>query len=143
MPKMKAFKFVVSTCISTSIVSGIGMARGHFTHIFIDEAGQAMEPEAFVSIKMMVDNDTNVVLSGDPKQLGPIIRWGVARELGLEVTYLERLMGREVYSVEGGKCQWENVSVMRLESWKRLTLLKGCETGEELRPSLPRDYREY
>ena len=102
MPRMKAFKVIVSTCVSASIVSGIGMARGHFTHIFIDEAGQATEPGAFVSIKMMADNKTNVVLSGDPKQLGPIIRSGVARELGLEKSYLERLMGREVYSVEGG-----------------------------------------
>jgi len=102
MPRMTAFKVIVSTCVSAAIVSGIGMARGHFSHIFIDEAGQATEPEAFVSIKMMADNKTNVVLSGDPKQLGPIIRSGVARELGLEMSYLERLMGREVYSVEGG-----------------------------------------
>lgn len=109
MPIMKAFKVIVSTCVSASIVSGIGMARGHFTHIFIDEAGQATEPEAFVSIKMMADNKTNVVLSGDPKQLGPIIRSGVARELGLEVSYLERLMGREVYSVEGGNVSGRTV----------------------------------
>ena len=86
------------------------MACGHFTHIFIDEAGQATEPEVFVSIKMMADNNTNIVLSGDPKQLGPIIRSGVAWELGLETSYLERFTGREVYSVEG-KCQRENVSV--------------------------------
>ena len=102
MPRMKAFKIIVLTRVSASIVSGIGMARGHFTHIFIDEAGQAMEPEVFVSIKMMADNNTNIVLSGDPKQLGPIIRSGVARELGLETSYLERFTGREVYSVEGG-----------------------------------------
>lgn len=73
------------------------MPRGYFTHIFIDEAGQATEPEVMISIKTMADNDTNVILSGDPKQLGPIIRSAVARKLGLEKTYLERLIERGIY----------------------------------------------
>jgi helicase MOV-10 len=71
MARMKRFKVITATCISTSIISGIGMHRGHFTHIFVDEAGQATEPEALVPIRMMADKATNVVLSGDPKQLGP------------------------------------------------------------------------
>jgi len=45
----------------------------HFSHIIIDEASQATEPEAFVSIETLADPKTNIVLSGDPKQLGPII----------------------------------------------------------------------
>ncbi|KAJ3508690.1 hypothetical protein NLJ89_g5619 [Agrocybe chaxingu] len=72
------------------------------THIFVDEAGQATEPEAFVSIKTMADPNTNVVLSGDPKQLGPIIRSSVARELGLELSYLERLMNSDTYDLRSG-----------------------------------------
>jgi len=100
--RMKRFRAIVTTCLSASIASGIGMPRGHFSHIFIDEAGQATEPEALVSIKTMADTKTNIVLSGDPKQLGPIIRSGIARELGLEVSYLERLMEREAYNVRTG-----------------------------------------
>jgi len=49
----------------------------HFSHIIIDEAGQATEPEAFVSIKTLADLKTNIVLSRDPKQLGPIIYSGI------------------------------------------------------------------
>ncbi|KAF8895854.1 RNA helicase [Gymnopilus junonius] len=97
MAKMKQFRVIITTCISASVASGIGMPRGHFSHIFIDEAGQATEPEAFVSIKTMADPKMNVILSGDPKQLGPIIRSGIARELGLEKSYLERLMNRDAY----------------------------------------------
>ncbi|KAF5356526.1 hypothetical protein D9758_008260 [Tetrapyrgos nigripes] len=92
---MKQFRVIVTTCVSASIVSGIGMPRGHFSHIFIDEAGQATEPEVMIAIKGMADGKTNVVLSGDPKQLGPIIRSGVARALGLERSFIERLMGPE------------------------------------------------
>ncbi|KAF8954804.1 P-loop containing nucleoside triphosphate hydrolase protein [Flammula alnicola] len=99
MARMTRFRVVVATCVSASVASGIGMPRGHFSHIFIDEAGQATEPETFVSIKMMADTKTNVILSGDPKQLGPIIRSGIARELGLEKSYLERLMDRDAYNL--------------------------------------------
>lgn len=99
---MKRYRVIISTCISASILPGIGMTRGHFSHIFIDEAGQATEPEVFVSIKMMTDTETNVVLSGDPKQLGPIIRSGIARRLGLEVSYMERLMARIPYDLTTG-----------------------------------------
>ncbi|KAJ4467007.1 RNA helicase, partial [Lentinula aciculospora] len=91
------YRVIVTTCVSASIVSGIGIHRGHFSHIFVDEAGQATEPEVMIGIKSMADNSTNIVLSGDPKQLGPIIRSSVARVLGLEMSYIERLMNREIY----------------------------------------------
>ena len=99
---LENFKVIVSTCVSAAVFSGIGMARGHFTHIFIDEAGQATEPETFVSIKMLANNKTNVVLSGDPKQLGPVIQSSIARGLGLEKSYLERLMNRDAYNIKAG-----------------------------------------
>jgi helicase MOV-10 len=40
MDRLKNFKVIVSTgtCGSSSVFSGVGMARGRFTHIFIDEA---------------------------------------------------------------------------------------------------------
>jgi len=78
------------------------MARGHFTHMFYDESGQATEPETMIAIKTMADNLTQVILSGDPQQLGPIIRSNVARELGLQTSYLERLMDTDLYDEKKG-----------------------------------------
>ncbi|KAG7441319.1 P-loop containing nucleoside triphosphate hydrolase protein [Guyanagaster necrorhizus] len=100
--KVKQFKVIVTTCVSAAVFFNIGVQRGHFTHIFIDEAGQANEPEAMIAVKMMADNKTNVVLSGDPKQLGPVIRSAVARDLGLDTSYIERLMRRDIYDEVGG-----------------------------------------
>ncbi|KAG6877586.1 hypothetical protein C0993_005916 [Termitomyces sp. T159_Od127] len=108
--RMKRFRLVVTTCVSASFASGIGIPRGHYSHIFVDEAGQATEPEVFIAIKTMVGPATNVVLSGDHKQLGPIIRSGIASQLGLEVSYLERLMGRGAYKLEKGY----GISVVKL-----------------------------
>lgn len=99
---LKSYKVVVCTCVSASIPYGIGIPRGHFTHIVVDEAGQATEPEVMIGIKTMADNATNIILAGDPKQLGPIIRSGIARELGLEKSYLERLMSMEAYEAQSG-----------------------------------------
>jgi len=102
MASMMSYRVIVSTLISASIPFGIGIPRGHFSHIIIDEAGQATEPEAFVSIKTLADPKTNIVLSGDPKQLGPIIRSGIATNLGLELSYIERIMARPPYDQSTG-----------------------------------------
>ncbi|KAF9027400.1 RNA helicase [Hymenopellis radicata] len=99
------FTVCVTTCVSASVFFGIGVPRGHFTHIFIDEAGQATEPESMIAVKTMADNNTNVVLSGDPKQLGPIVRSAVAREFGLETSYIERLMKLAMYDGENGNAR--------------------------------------
>ncbi|KAF8644637.1 hypothetical protein AX16_008364 [Volvariella volvacea WC 439] len=95
--RMQDYRVIVSTCSSASVFFSIGMRRGHFTHIFIDEAGQATEPETMVAIRTMADENTRIILAGDPKQLGPIVYSPIAKKLGLGMSYLERLMGREVY----------------------------------------------
>ncbi|KAH7105113.1 P-loop containing nucleoside triphosphate hydrolase protein [Auriculariales sp. MPI-PUGE-AT-0066] len=92
-----AFRVVVTTCISASVPHGVGVPRGHFSHVFIDEAGQASEPEAMISIKTLADPRTNVVLAGDPKQLGPIVHSRAAQTLGLQLSFLDRLMARKAY----------------------------------------------
>ena len=94
---MQSFRVIVCTCVSASFAHGIGIRRGHFSHIFVDEAGQATEPEVMISVKIMADQKTNIVLAGDPKQLGPVIRSAVARELNLDISYMERLMKEEMY----------------------------------------------
>lgn len=96
------FRVVVATCVSAAFAHGIGVPRGHFSHVFVDEAGQATEPEVMVALRTMADHATNVVLSGDPRQLGPIVRSAVARELGLEKSYIERLMMLPVYDEREG-----------------------------------------
>ena len=92
------FRVVVSTCISACVPYNIGVPRGHFTHIFVDEAGQAAEPEAMIPIKTMSDGRTNIILSGDPKQLGPIVRSDLAVTMKLGVSYLDRLCESQVYN---------------------------------------------
>lgn len=95
---LATFRVIISTCGSASFAYGVGLPPGHFTHIFIDEAGQATEAETMTAMKTITTPSTQLVLCGDPKQLGPIITSSVARELGMGVSFLERLMERDVYN---------------------------------------------
>jgi helicase MOV-10 len=94
---VKKFRVIVSTCVSAAFTLGIGVERGHFSHVFIDEAGQATEPEAMVVVKNTAIVSTKLILSGDPKQLRPVVQSAIANELGLGVSYLERLMECNAY----------------------------------------------
>ena len=72
--------------------------RGHFSHIFVDESGHAVEPECLIPITGLLDPQIGqVVLAGDPQQLGPVLRSQIAIQYGLQVSLLERLMNRDVY----------------------------------------------
>lgn len=61
----------------------------HFSHLFLDEAGHAPEPEALISVAGIVNINSllktsgQVVIAGDPKQLGPILRSPLAIKYGL------------------------------------------------------------
>ena len=63
----------------------MGFQMKHFTHVFIDESGQAIEPEALVPLAGIFSTETKnggqVVLAGDPKQLGPVLRSPMAIEV--------------------------------------------------------------
>ena len=103
METLARYRVIVSTCNNASFAYNIGLPAGHFTHIFVDEAGQASEPEILTAIKPLATESTRVVLSGDPKQLGPVIRSSLARHFGLEKSYLERLMDRPLYGLDHGR----------------------------------------
>ena len=60
----------------------MGVPIDHFTHIFLDECGQAVEPEALIPLAGLIDPENKfggqVVLAGDPKQLGPVLQSPIA-----------------------------------------------------------------
>ncbi|XP_062852676.1 putative helicase mov-10-B.1 [Trichomycterus rosablanca] len=89
------YTVIVVTLITAGRLVSSGIPAGHFTHIFIDEAGQAVEPECIVGIAGLLDPEkSQLVLAGDPKQLGPILRSQVAQQHGLGLSLLERMMSQ-------------------------------------------------
>ncbi|KAK9970577.1 hypothetical protein ABG768_026510 [Culter alburnus] len=90
---LMSYKILVSTLVTAGrLVSG-GFPVDHFSHIFVDEAGHAVESETIISVAGLLNAETGqLVLAGDPKQLGPILRSPLAINYGLDVSLLERLM---------------------------------------------------
>ncbi|KAH9754368.1 putative RNA helicase SDE3 [Citrus sinensis] len=91
------YRIIISTYMSSSLLNTNGIKRGNFSHIFLDEAGQASEPESMIPIANLCTKQTVVVLAGDPKQLGPVIYSKDAETFGLGKSYLERLFECEFY----------------------------------------------
>ncbi|BGP41754.1 Helicase MOV-10 [Rhodotorula kratochvilovae] len=109
--ELKEFRVVVTTCVTAFTLWDRGMEKGHFTHIVVDEAGQATEPEAFVPISL-AGPDTRVVLAGDPKQLGPVVQSPFAERYGLGTSLLERFMSLPIYA--DGNDSMRGVSYIKL-----------------------------
>ena len=55
---------VITTCACAGVLQRMG-SRGHFTHIIVDEAAQALEPEALVPVAL-AGPATRVTLAGKP-----------------------------------------------------------------------------
>lgn len=71
-----------------------------FSHIFIDEAAASMEAEALMGIAGVKRSNCHVILSGDHKQLGPVIKNKRAASLGLDKSLMERLLLNKLYKVD-------------------------------------------
>ncbi|CAH1782580.1 unnamed protein product, partial [Owenia fusiformis] len=92
-------RLIITTCSSTGSLYNLGLRVGHFTHCFIDEAGQATEPEVLVAVGLVATHpEGQIVLAGDPMQLGPVLRSNLAKTYGLEISLLERLIERPLYA---------------------------------------------
>lgn len=92
------YRIIVSTYMSASLLFAEDVGRGHFSHIFLDEAGQASEPETMIPVSHLCRRETVVVLAGDPLQLGPVIYSKKADEFGLGISYMERLSESDLYA---------------------------------------------
>ncbi|NXE51720.1 M10L1 helicase, partial [Casuarius casuarius] len=91
------FRIIITTCSSAGLFYQTGIRLGHFTHVILDEAGQASEPESLIPLGLISEANGQIVLVGDPKQLGPVIKSKVAVAFGLNISLLERLMSRSMY----------------------------------------------
>ena len=67
--KKNTYQIIVCTNIAvSSLLNDLGCGPGFFTHIFLDEAAQAFEPESMTPL-LFADENTTVVLAGDHLQV--------------------------------------------------------------------------
>jgi len=98
--RFHTYRIIVATLCKVGIMARIG-GTGNVTHVFIDEAAASSEPESLLAIvRIKESNKCHVILSGDPKQLGPVIQSRRASSLGLGQSLMDRLMASELYKVQ-------------------------------------------
>ncbi|KAL1128994.1 hypothetical protein AAG570_013526 [Ranatra chinensis] len=88
----------VGTLGCLGLLYNMGFPRGHFTHVIVDEAGQATEPEVLIPMVFLHMQYGQVVLAGDPLQLGPVVTSRLASRCGLQDSLLSRLLSRFPYT---------------------------------------------
>ncbi|KAH8321921.1 hypothetical protein KR067_009822, partial [Drosophila pandora] len=96
------YRITVATLstVGKLVTDGLG-EHSFFTHIFIDEAGASTEPEALIGIMgVKQTNNCHVILSGDHKQLGAVIKSNRAASLGLSQSLMERLLRSDCYKLD-------------------------------------------
>ncbi|XP_069543648.1 putative helicase mov-10-B.2 [Brachyistius frenatus] len=87
------YKIMVTTLFTAGRLITKNIHPGYYTHVFVDEAGHPEETECLIPLAGLLDAKSGqVVLAGDPKQLGPIVRSPFAIKYGMGVSLLERLM---------------------------------------------------
>ncbi|KAH8402341.1 hypothetical protein KR009_011436 [Drosophila setifemur] len=95
------YRIVVCTLSLAGKLSTGGFAKGNvFSHVFVDEAAASTEAEALMGITCTISPTTNLILSGDHKQLGPVLQSQRANEWGLALSLFERLLLRKCYQVD-------------------------------------------
>jgi hypothetical protein len=68
-----------------------------FDMVLVDEAGSAVECEVVSCFVTNLKKNRQIVICGDPNQLGPVVMSQVACQGGLGTSLLERLMARSCY----------------------------------------------
>ncbi|XP_065080260.1 putative helicase MOV-10 [Ochlerotatus camptorhynchus] len=116
-------RIVICTLISAGKLVQARIKPNHFGYVFIDECGSATEASALVPIAGIISTpkklNGSIILSGDPKQLGPVTRSEFAANMGLRISMLERLMNLPVYMKDPAtKCYNTNIIIKLLQNYR-------------------------
>lgn len=93
------YRIVLTTLVTAARLVNGGIPDSHFSHVFIDECGYSTESESLVPIAGILSNKSNIgkvvgqlILAGDPRQLGPVVRSNFVKFCGFNISLLERLI---------------------------------------------------
>ncbi|KAL5543107.1 hypothetical protein UlMin_010817 [Ulmus minor] len=91
LQNLRKLKVILSTFISCFRLHNVGLPVGHFSHIFMVDTSDAIEPEAMVPLANFADENTSVIVTGEVGFSPSWVRSEIARKNGLKISYFERL----------------------------------------------------
>ncbi|OMJ65739.1 hypothetical protein SteCoe_37695 [Stentor coeruleus] len=82
---IEKYKIICTTCISSA---NFLLKTKCFKHVIIDEATQALEAEVLICL---MKGANHLILLGDSQQLGAVVKSEEAKNLGLDISLIDRL----------------------------------------------------
>lgn len=137
--------FLQKSCQGTNLECQLtGVEDPHFTHLFVDEAAQATEPEMLIALSVVVDpagskQKAEIALFGDPRQLSPSVYSSNAAAAGLGRSWMERLLQRPVSCLGGGRDHMLGPELVQMEEWLQYSFQRNGQ--EQLTVFLTLNYR--
>ncbi|CRL04850.1 CLUMA_CG017902, isoform A [Clunio marinus] len=97
------YRIIIGTLNCFGSMMRMSFPNDHFTHVLIDEAAQSSEPSNYIPLTFLRRNSGQVILAGDPKQLGPMSVSQYVMDFEMETPLLTRLLyTNKCYSKSSG-----------------------------------------
>lgn len=94
LAELTPYRVVITTINYCGNFMRMGLFK-HFTHLVVDEAGQALETEMMVPLALMQKATAHLAMFGDEKQLGPVVLYQPLQKMAISI--FERLSLRDIY----------------------------------------------
>jgi len=105
LDQLQTYRVIICTCTCAAHIANVANRAGvpgWFSHVLVDEAGEATEPETLVPLQLVRDTG-QVFLLGDHFQLGPLVLSSLAVRLGkLDESMIERLANERFRAAQSG-----------------------------------------
>lgn len=102
--ELLSYNVIIATLVNSGRLAGL--TASHFDFVFIDECASSAEPYVVIPISNSMKKGTQftptIVLLGDPKQLGQIMRTHHSERYGFNISMMERVMQLEMYKFGDG-----------------------------------------
>jgi helicase MOV-10 len=97
--ELVSYNVIICTLVNSGRMKGLG--PHHFDFIFIDECASSAEPYVDIPMTLAMKKGekfkASVILLGDPKQLGQIMRTYHSERYGFNISLMERVMSMNAY----------------------------------------------
>lgn len=114
--EMLSYNVIITTLVNSGRLLQLGPS--HFDFIVIDECASSSEPYVdipiMVAMKLGAKFKASVVLLGDPKQLGQIVRTFHSERYGFNISMMERVMKMKNYLFDPVNKKYDSNYIVQL-----------------------------